>query len=38
MGRHNVFMGLLGAAGSIDAFAVYAVLMSEGHLLRLGRV
>ena len=34
--RRNVFMGLVAAAGGLGAFLVFAALMSEGHLVRVG--
>ena len=34
--RRNLFMGLVAAASGIGAFVIFAALMSEGDLLRLG--
>jgi hypothetical protein len=34
--RRNVFMGLVAAASGVGAFVLFAALMSESHLLRLG--
>jgi hypothetical protein len=34
--RRNLFMGLVAAATGIGAFVIFAALMSEGDLLRLG--
>ena len=34
--RRNLFIGLIAAASGIGAFVIFAALMSEGHLLRLG--
>ena len=34
--RRNLLIGLAAAASGLGAFAIFAALMSEGHLLRLG--
>src|SRR4030095_3745961 len=34
--RRNMLIGMVAAASGIGAFVIFAVLMSESHLLRLG--
>jgi hypothetical protein len=36
VGRRNALIGMVGAAGAIGAFMIFAALMSESQLLRLG--